>query len=129
MGLVVGMFMAVIFAFFGKYITILYSPEDMNVVLVSALVLRIYAIAQPAQSTQFILAGGLRGAGDTKYPLYTTAAGMWVGRVVLGWYLVNVAKMGLPGAWLGMCIDQVIRGGLVYLRFKTGNEKYLKGYA
>lgn len=126
MGLVVGMFMAVIFAFFGKYITILYSPEDMNVVLVSALVLRIYAIAQPAQSTQFILAGGLRGAGDTKYPLYTTAAGMWVGRVVLGWYLVNVAKMGLPGAWLGMCIDQVIRGGLVYLRFKTGKWKYLK---
>ena len=126
MGLAVGVMMALVFAFLGKYITKLYSPEDMEVVLVSALLLRIYAVAQPAQSTQFILAGGLRGAGDTKFPLYTTAAGMWIGRVILGWYLVNIAKMGLPGAWLGMCIDQVIRGVLVYWRFKAGKWKHMK---
>ncbi len=126
MGLWVGLSMAAVFVLFGKYIARLYSPTDMDVVLVSALVLKIYAFAQPAQSIQFVLSGGLRGAGDTRYPLYTTAAGMWIGRVFLGWLFVNVFGLGLPGAWLGMGIDQFIRGGLIWLRFQSGKWKHAK---
>ncbi len=125
MAMTIGVAMAFVFIFFGKYIAWLYTG-DMAVVLVSALVLRIYAFAQPAQSTQFVLAGGLRGAGDTTYPLYSTAAGMWVGRVVLGWFFVNVVGMGLPGAWLGMAIDQFFRATLIYLRFRTGKWKHIR---
>jgi putative MATE family efflux protein len=125
MAMAIGVFMAFVFLFFGKQIAWLYS-DDMNVVLVSALVLKIYAFAQPAQSTQFVLAGGLRGAGDTTYPLYSTAAGMWIGRVVLGWFFVNVVGMGLPGAWLGMAIDQSLRAVLIFLRFRTGRWKTIK---
>ncbi|QUL98050.1 MAG: MATE family efflux transporter [Candidatus Fermentithermobacillus carboniphilus] len=125
MGLIVGVSMAIVFLFFGKYIAMLYS-DDMNVILVSALILKIYALAQPAQSTQFILAGGLRGAGDTKYPLYSTAIGMWLGRVFLGWFFVNVVHLGLPGAWLGMAADQIVRGFLIALRFKSGKWKTAK---
>jgi putative MATE family efflux protein len=125
MGLAVGGVMALVFLFFGKYIAMLYT-NDMSVALASALVLKIYAFAQPAQSTQFILAGGLRGAGDTRYPLYSTALGMWIGRVGLGWFFVHVVGMGLPGAWLGMAIDQVVRGILISLRFRTGRWKEIR---
>ena len=125
MAMIIGVFMAFVFVFFGKYIAWLYTG-DMAVVLVSALVLKIYAFAQPAQSTQFVLAGGLRGAGDTTYPLYSTAAGMWVGRVFLGWFFVNVTHLGLAGAWLGMAIDQFLRAILIYLRFQTGKWKNIK---
>ncbi|MGE5580864.1 MAG: MATE family efflux transporter [Bacillota bacterium] len=125
MAMTIGVFMAFVFLFFGKNIAFLYT-NDMAVVLVSALVLKIYAFAQPAQSTQFVLAGGLRGAGDTTYPLYSTAAGMWIGRVILGWFFVNVVDMGLPGAWLGMGIDQFFRGILIYLRFRTGKWKSIR---
>ncbi len=125
MAMAIGIFMALVFLFFGKYIAWLYTG-DMAVVLVSALVLKIYAVAQPAQSTQFVLAGGLRGAGDTTYPLYSTAAGMWIGRVFLGWFFVNVTHWGLAGAWLGMALDQFLRGILIYLRFQTGKWKDIK---
>ena len=125
MAMVIGIVMAFVFLFFGKYIAWLYTG-DMAVVLVSALVLKIYAFAQPAQSTQFVLAGGLRGAGDTTYPLYSTAAGMWIGRVLLGWFFVNVVHMGLAGAWLGMAIDQFLRAILIYLRFRAGRWKHIK---
>lgn len=125
MGLMFGGAMALVFVFFGKYIALLYTG-DMSVALASALVLKIYAFAQPAQSIQFILAGGLRGAGDTKYPLYSTAIGMWVGRVLLGWFFVNVMHLGLAGAWLGMTMDQFARGTLIYRRFKTGKWKTAK---
>lgn len=122
MGLAFGGAMALVFLFFGKYIAMPYT-DNASVALASALVLKIYAFAQPAQSIQFILAGGLRGAGDTKYPLYSTAIGMWVGRVGLGWFFVNVAKMGLPGAWLGMAVDQAARAMLITLRFRSGRWK------
>ena len=125
MALAIGVLMAFVFLFFGKYIAWLYTG-DMSVVLVSALVLKIYAFAQPAQSTQFVLAGGLRGAGDTTYPLYSTAVGMWIGRVFLGWFFVNVTHWGLPGAWLGMALDQFARGILIYLRFNSGHWKTIK---
>ncbi len=118
----VGIITGVIFIFFGKYITLLYS-DDLTVVSVSAYVLRIYAIAQPAQAVQFVLSGGLRGAGDTIYPLYSTAIGMWFGRVLLAWILVQKLGWGLPGAWVGMCLDQVVRGILIHFRFKTGKWK------
>lgn len=125
MGLAVGVTMALVFLFFGKYIAMLYS-NDMSVVLASAAVLKIYAFAQPFQSIQFILAGGLRGAGDTKYPLYSTLVGMWFGRVGLGWFFVNVVKMGLPGAWLGLAVDQIARGILIALRFRSGKWKEVR---
>ncbi len=125
MAMTIGVFMALVFMFFGRHIAWLYT-DDMAVALVSAQVLRIYAFAQPAQSTQFVLAGGLRGAGDTTYPLYSTAIGMWGGRVILGWFFVNVAHMGLPGAWLGMALDQVTRAILISLRFKAGKWKTIK---
>jgi len=122
MGLAVGGFMALIFLFFGRYLAILYT-NDMSVVGLTAVILKIYAFAQPFQSTQFILAGALRGAGDTRYPLYSTAAGIWIGRVLLGWLLVNVTHLGLPGAWLGMAADQVGRGFLIARRFRAGKWK------
>jgi putative MATE family efflux protein len=125
MGLAIGLCMAGIFLFFGKYIAMLYT-DNPDVVLVSASILKIYAFAQPFQSTQFILAGGLRGAGDTKYPLYSTLIGMWAGRVFLGWFFVNIVSLGLPGAWLGMALDQAMRGILISLRFKTGKWKTAK---
>jgi putative MATE family efflux protein len=125
MGLAIGLCMAGIFLVFGKYIAMLYT-DNPDVVLVSASILKIYAFAQPFQSTQFILAGGLRGAGDTKYPLYSTLIGMWAGRVFLGWFFVNIVDLGLPGAWLGMALDQVFRGTLISLRFRTGKWKTAK---
>ncbi len=121
-GLKVSCSMALVFLFGGKYIAALYT-DDPAVAAASAMVLRVVAFAQPAQATQFILAGGLRGAGDTRYPLYSTAIGMWVARVALGWFLVNVAHLGLLGAWLGITVDQTIRGVLIYLRFRTGKWK------
>ncbi|MGI6643387.1 MAG: MATE family efflux transporter [Bacillota bacterium] len=122
LGLVVSCCMGLVFLLGGKYIAALYT-NDPAVALASASVLRVIAFAQPAQSTQFILAGALRGAGDTKYPLYSTAIGMWVARVTLGWFFVNVAHLGLLGAWLGIAIDQTLRGVLIYLRFRTGRWK------
>ncbi len=89
-------------------------------------VLKIMALAQPGQSTQLILSGALRGAGDTTYPLIASLAGIWGGiRVVLSHIFVRIFGWGgLIGAWTAMVIDQYIRSFIVFLRFRSDKWKY-----
>ncbi|HEX6988500.1 MAG TPA: MATE family efflux transporter, partial [Bacillota bacterium] len=107
----------------GPWIVALYS-QDPLVISQGALALKIMALAVPAQTTQFVLAGALRGAGDTRWPLYATAAGMWGVRVALGVLFVS-AGWGLAGAWSAMVLDQMARSVFIYLRFRAGAWKAL----
>ena len=61
----VAILLALIFFFFGKQIVSLYSDEA-EVITQGAYILMFVALIQPLQSSQFILAGALRGAGDTR---------------------------------------------------------------
>ena len=65
MGMYVAVAIASMFFFFGRQIAGIYT-NDAEVILLAAGCLKIIALMQPMQSTQFILAGALRGAGDTR---------------------------------------------------------------
>ncbi|NPV53433.1 MAG: MATE family efflux transporter [Firmicutes bacterium] len=122
LGMIVSGTMAAGFFFFGRQIAALYT-SDPTVIAKTAMVLKIIGLVQPAQSTQFILAGGLRGAGDTKWPLYSTFIGIWGVRVVLGYILAVVFRLELLGAWIAMAVDQCVRSAIIYMRFRTGAWK------
>ncbi|HHW98303.1 MAG TPA: MATE family efflux transporter, partial [Firmicutes bacterium] len=92
----------------------------------AATVLKIIALVQPLQSTQFILAGALRGAGDTRWPLISTLVGVVFVRVALATLFVNVFNLGLIGAWLATAIDQCTRSGFIYFRYRSGHWKATK---
>ncbi len=124
-GSIVATSIAVIFFLFSKQIVALFS-NDPEVIANASVVLKMIAVIQPFQSSQLILAGALRGAGDTKWPLYSTIVGIWGIRIVLAYLFVMGLEWGLIGAWLGICIDQVIRYLIVYWRFKTGKWKYIQ---
>ncbi len=125
LGMMVSGFMAIVFFFFGSWIARLYT-SDPAVVQNTANALKIIAMVQPAQSTQFILAGGLRGAGDTKFPLYSALVGIWGVRVLAGYVFAIALGFGLIGAWIGMALDQLTRSLLIYLRFRGGKWKTVK---
>lgn len=122
MGMLVSGAMAVVLFFGGARIASLYTSDPV-VIQQAAMVLRVIGLVQPAQSTQFILAGGLRGAGDTKWPLYSTFIGVWGVRVVVGYVFVTFFHLGLLGAWMGMALDQLIRSFVIYTRFRKGDWK------
>lgn len=124
-GSMISTFMAIIFFFFGPQLVGLYS-KDPGVIQNSSMALKIIAIVQPFQSSQLILAGGLRGAGDTFWPLVGTFFGVLLVRVGLAYIFVNLLELGLMGAWIAVFADQFIRWLFVYLRFRTGKWKYIK---
>jgi putative MATE family efflux protein len=122
LGMYVACTMGAIFFLFGGWLGRLYSSA-MTVVADVALALRVIAFVQPFQSTQFILAGGLRGAGDTKWPLISTTVGVAGVRVALAYLFVNGLHLGLLGAWLAMACDQTARTFVIYFRYRSGHWK------
>ena len=124
-GSLISTFMAVIFFFFGGNLARLYT-NNPEVIAEAQNVLKLVALIQPFQSSQLILAGGLRGAGDTVWTLISTFIGILVIRVAIAYYFVKILGWGLLGAWGAVLIDQFIRWILVTYRFKTDKWKYVK---
>jgi len=92
MGLIIALAIAIVLFFFGYDVALLYTDEP-EVARAAANALKILAIMQPMQSTQFILAGALRGAGDTRWPLYSTA-------IVFGVSELYWCTCSSPWAWV-----------------------------
>lgn len=124
-GSMISSFMAFIFFFFGSWIVGLYSTNPI-IIQNSSAALKIIALVQPFQSSQFILAGALRGAGDTFWPLVSTFFSVLIIRVGIAYILVNIIGYGLIGAWIAVFIDQLIRWMFIYVRFRTGKWKHVK---
>lgn len=124
-GSLVSTFIAILFFFFGEHIATLYT-NNMEVIKESGKILKLIAIIQPFQSSQLILAGGLRGAGDTIWTLISTFIGILIVRVALAYYFVMHLELGLTGAWLAMLIDQFIRWILITYRFKSNKWKAIE---
>lgn len=111
--------------FGGRYIAWAYT-DDPVVITLSANVLKMIAFVQPFLATNFVLAGALRGAGDTRWTMYITMAGVWGVRVLTAYILVMRMGLGLYGAWIAMGLDMIARAILVELRFRAGHWTKLR---
>ena len=96
------------------------SPEIIDM---GAPILLLLAASQPFQADQFIVAGGLRGAGDTRFPAVVMAVTVLGARAILCVVLVNVFHLGLWGAWIALVADQCLRTVLMAIRYQSGRWK------
>jgi putative MATE family efflux protein len=87
--------------------------------------MRIAGAFQPLLALNFIMSGGLRGAGDTRWPLYTKIVSTWGVRLPVVTLLVGLG-FGLTGAWIAMASDFLIQGLLAWWRFRKGAWKTLR---
>lgn len=123
LGMCVSIILGVVFFFFGGQIVALYSGGDQSLVDLGAIIMMFVAVVQPFQSSQLILAGALRGAGDTKVTAVITFLTVLLVRPTLAIFAINVLGMGLEGAWYALVIDQILRSLLVLLRYNSGAWK------
>lgn len=123
-GLVFSLLLACTFALFGSQIVGLYN-SDPEIIQIGGRIMFFVAFLQPFQSSQFIIAGGLRGAGDTRATAIFTFITMLIIRPTVATILVKFG-LGLYGAWAGLAIDQIIRSGLVLNRYNSGKWKLIK---
>ncbi len=117
--------LAFIMLCFGREIMTLYS-SDPQIIDCGAYIMKVVALIQPFQGIQFILAGGLRGAGDTKSTALVSVVTIFFLRPVLAAILVFGFDMGIKGAWYAYMADQITRSLLIYLRYMQGKWKVIR---
>ena len=116
--------LALIFSFFGGTIVGLYN-SDPEIIRVGGRIMLFVAFLQPFQSSQFIIAGGLRGAGDTRTTAIITTITVLFIRPIVTVVLISL-NFGLYGAWIALACDQLIRSALVLARYRSGKWKMIK---
>jgi Na+-driven multidrug efflux pump len=83
----------------------------------------VVALILPFQSSQFILAGALRGAGDTRSIVAIIFVTVLLVRPGIAGVTVKAFHWGLWGAWIALFLDQVLRSFFVLLRYNSGKWK------
>lgn len=79
--------------------------------------LMLLALAQPALAWIVSFSGGLRGAGDTRWPMYLTVLNVFGVRLLLTLLFIRLG-LGLLGVWLAMLVESYVRGALLLYRFR-----------
>jgi Na+-driven multidrug efflux pump len=130
----------VLFFFAGSWLTSLFlRPGAEPTADVTIRLLRIVALAMPPFALSTILIGGLRGAGDTRWPLLFTFIGFLLVRIPLAYYLawdqfrvplfgwvIEGQGLGVVGAWYAMLVDCFVRSLLVGGRFFHGGWQQVR---
>ncbi len=82
--------------------------------------LPLLALSQPFMALAIVLGNALRGAGDTRSPLYAAALGGFLVRVALAWILGVHSELGLSGIWMASAADWMVRSLLLAGIFLRG---------
>lgn len=105
--------------------------RSSEVIPLAAQILRVVSFVMLPLALMMVLAGALRGAGDTRWPMFLNLFGVVLVRVPLAAYLANAtihlplmdvaiagAGLGVVGAWYAAITDIVVRCVLMMLRFR-----------
>jgi len=110
--------MGMVFFFF-PYVLLRTFTSDASVIELGTTFLRIVALLQIPLALTMVLAGSLRGAGDTPFIMWATTIGMWGVRVP--WAVVTgfVLKLDILVVWSAMIADWTVRMGLLLWRYRS----------
>ena len=103
---------AVVFWTVPMYLAVMFTP-DPAVIRLSVSLLVVAGFFQIFDGAQIVLAGALRGAGDTQTPMYCHFFGYWVVGLPLGYWLCFGLGWGAVGMWIGLCAALMLIGSIL----------------
>ena len=118
-------FVAMIMFFFGRQVMRIFTPDE-QLILIGAEALKVVALAQPFQAVGQVLAGSLRGAGDTRFPMWVTAGSIWFIRLPLAYLFGPVMGMSLAVIYISNIADAFVRMTLMLWRYSQGKWQTMK---
>ncbi len=93
--------------------------DEPEVIRLTVIFIYILGAAQPLMAVDFTLGGALRGAGDTRFPLLTTLAGLVVVRgCVAG--LLALLDFSVEWVFAALLFDYCVKSSLLSIRFRRG---------
>jgi len=140
--------MAAVLILFPRYLVMPFlKPDDPNyseVLRLASIYLMIVGISEIPLGWVFVLSGALRGAGDTKSPMYVTAVSKLLFRILPAYLLgfgfevpsfkvlgftfpgFTFEGMGVIAAWVAMSLETFTSAAMYWWIFRRGRWKYVK---
>ncbi len=103
---------AITFLTLPRAIAGLYTTER-EVIEASVVILSIAAVFQLFDGVQVVASGALRGAGDTRTPMFANLVFYWFIGLPIGCWLCFRAHRGAAGLWVGLCLALVLVGSVL----------------
>lgn len=125
LALIVSTVLFVLFIVFRRQIVGLFTT-DATIISQGAVLMIIMAFTTHAQTSQVIITGCLRGAGDALHVAMTSLLSIAIVRPILTWLLCYPVGWGLNGAWIGVMLDQFLRLVINWSHFKKGKWTTIK---
>ncbi|WP_018247967.1 MATE family efflux transporter [Orenia marismortui] len=109
---------SIVIFFFGSFFMSLYT-DNPKIILLGSSILMIDAFLEPGRNFNVVLINSLRGTGDVIFPVVMAIISMWGVAVLGGYFFGVVLGYGLPGIWVGLALDEWIRGICMLLRWRS----------
>lgn len=123
--LIISTVLFVVFIVFRREIVGLFST-DSAIIEQGAMLMIVIAFTTHAQTSQVIITGALRGAGDAFYVALTSLISIAIVRPFFTWLFCYPVGLGLIGAWIGVMLDQFLRLMINYYHFQKGRWTTIK---
>jgi Na+-driven multidrug efflux pump len=95
-----------------------FFTADPEVLGYSVPLMTVMGLLQPPLAVAMVIAGALRGAGETHVVLTAAIVGGWCVRLPLAYFGGVVGDLGMTVVWTTMMLDWMARGAILSWRFR-----------
>lgn len=94
--------------------------QDARIVAISLDLLTIGLVLEAARSFGTLTSFALKAAGDANFPALVGISVTWCVAVPLALYLCLYTGAGMAGLWIGLTVDEGLRGAINFMRWNAG---------
>lgn len=102
----------------GKYLLGLFTDNE-DIIKIGITIFMIDIINEAGRAANLVIINSLRAAGDVRFPVCAGVFSMWGVSVLLSYVFGIVLGWGFVGVWLAKGLDEVVRGVMMYLRWRS----------
>lgn len=125
LAMIIMVVVGVLLATFGSQLMRVFS-EDPEVIGMGATLLILAAIFGGFDAITIVLAGALRGVGDTRWMMYALTIGSYGVSLPLAWLFSTPLGLQARGAWVGATIYIILLSGVFLWRFHSESWRDIK---
>jgi putative MATE family efflux protein len=100
--------------------------DDPATARLTADYLRTLSLAQPLYALGMVLAGALRGGGDTRFPMWAAFVGGWLFMIPAAWLTGVHLGWGPRAVWLAQALSYAVFAVALTWRFHAGRWKDIR---
>jgi putative MATE family efflux protein len=108
------------------WIARIFGAAGQNTVDLTVIFIYILGAVQPLMAMEFALGGSLRGAGDTRFPLFVILTGLFGVRLVSAHIVAGVFGGSVVAVWCCLLADYAVKAAMLSLRFASGAWKRVR---